>query len=113
MRRVRRVAQPKKRDDKPAFKIKDIGVNSKKDTGDMTTTYSKTWRDINDKQLTRILDIAKKMEKGGWVVDSFFEVVDNPNEIRLKCSALGWSNRETVLLGPGRNTVTWTYRVIR
>ena len=79
----------------------------------MSTTYSKTWRDITDKELTRVLEIAKKMEKGGWVVDSVFEVEDHPNEIRLKRSTLGWSKRETVLLGPGRNTVTWTYRVIR
>jgi len=102
MRRVSRVSKPKKRNAKTAFMIKDIGVNSKKDIGFVSTSYTKTWRNLTDKELTRVLDIVKRMEKGGWVCDSFFTVDDSPNLVRD-----AWHSMS------GKNTITWHYRTVR
>lgn len=83
------------RNSKPAFRVKDIGVNSKKETGEVSTTsYSKTWFGITDKELAHVLTTIKRMEKAGWVIDSEIEAVDNPNGRKL-------------------NTIKWTYKVIR
>jgi hypothetical protein len=79
----------------------------------VSTSYTKTWRNITDKELTRVLDIVKRMEKGGWVCDSYFTVDDTPNEVRLSWQSISGKTRESILLGPGKNTITWHYRTVR
>lgn len=115
MKRTRsKVAKPQKRARlREGFTIKEIGVNSKKGTGTVSTFYSKTWKGVTDAQLIHILQTIKRMETGGWVTESSVEAVDNPNVVELNWRDILNRPRSNMILGPGLNTVTWTYKVIR